>query len=91
MIPLKDENPTRTTPVVTLLLMAACIVVYFFVQPTGQTTTVDADAQDQQVREIRFLLDSAAIPRELTTGDPLTEAEVSETFPAELGDSSEIL
>jgi membrane associated rhomboid family serine protease len=91
VIPLKDENPTRTTPFVTLVLMAACIAVYFLVQPTGQTTAVDADAQDQQVREMRFLLDSAAIPRELTSGRPLTEAEVSETFTAEDGDSSELL
>ena len=38
MIPLKDENPTRSFAVVTLLLIAACAVIYFFVQPTGQGT-----------------------------------------------------
>ncbi|HVF75468.1 MAG TPA: rhomboid family intramembrane serine protease [Acidimicrobiales bacterium] len=80
MIPLKDENPTRTTPIVTLLLMAACIAVYFLVQPTGQTSFVDADAQDAQVREARFLLENAAIPNEITSGNPLDDAEVEGTF-----------
>ena len=80
MLPLKDENPTRTTPFVTLLLMAACIAVYFLVQPTGQTSLVEADPEEQQIREMRFLLQNAAIPGEITSGDPLDKSVVSETF-----------
>jgi membrane associated rhomboid family serine protease len=80
VIPLKDENPTRTVPVVTLLLIAACIAVYFLLQPAGQLTLASGDPQDQQVREARFLLDRAAIPREITDGRPLTELEVATTF-----------
>ena len=80
MIPLKDENPTRTTPVVTLLLMAACVAVYFFLQPSGQFTLASGDPEEQAVREVRFSLNNAAIPKELTTGRPLTDDEVAETF-----------
>jgi len=80
VIPLKDENPTRTTPFVTLLLIAACVAVYFLVQPTGQTSFIDADAEESQVREARFLLENAAIPNEITSGDPLDDVEVAETF-----------
>ena len=88
MIPLKDENPTRSTAFVTLLLIAACVGVYFLVQPTGSANMVGGDAEDQAVREIRFLLDSAAIPQELTSGEPLSEGDVDDTFPAEGGPSS---
>jgi membrane associated rhomboid family serine protease len=30
MIPLRDENPTERTPIVTILIMIACTLVYFF-------------------------------------------------------------
>jgi membrane associated rhomboid family serine protease len=30
MIPLRDENPTRTTPVVTLILIGACVLAYLW-------------------------------------------------------------
>ncbi|MBW3669044.1 MAG: rhomboid family intramembrane serine protease [Actinobacteria bacterium] len=91
MIPLKDENPTRTTAFVTLLLIAACVSVYFVVQPTGQVNLVGGNPDEQAVREIRFLLDSAAIPQEITSGEPLTEDEVDSTFPANGGPSSAAL
>ena len=81
MIPLHDENPTRSAPVVTLLLIAACVAVYFLVQPSGNLRLVEADPQEEQIRQLRFNLERAAIPQELTTGRPLTDAEVSETFP----------
>jgi membrane associated rhomboid family serine protease len=80
VIPLHDENPTRTLPVVTLLLIAGCIAIYFLVQPTGQLRLVGADAEDQQVRQLRFNLERAAIPQEITSGRPLSEDEVAETF-----------
>ena len=82
MIPLKDDNPTRTKPIVTLVLIAACIAVYFLIQPTGQMTLASGDPEEQAVREVRFSLNNAAIPKELTSGRPLTDAEVAETFEA---------
>jgi membrane associated rhomboid family serine protease len=91
VIPLHDENPTRTLPVVTLLLIAACVAIYFFVQPTGQLRLVEADAQDEQVRQLRFNLEQAAVPQEITEGRPLSDDEVSETFPTDSLPSSVFL
>jgi membrane associated rhomboid family serine protease len=79
MIPLYDRNPTRTRPILTIGLIAACTWVYFFVQPT-QSRVVGAGAQAKAVAEARFNLDYAAIPRELTTGRPLTDDEVGQTI-----------
>ncbi len=73
MIPLKDENPTRSTPVVTLVIIAACVAIFVFVQPR--------ETQDLagQVENIRFTFETAAIPCEVVQGRPLTEREVVET------------
>ena len=74
MIPLKDYNPTRSTPIVTLLLMAACIGVYFLVQPTISNDVVQR-VENSACTNFRFNLDNAAIPYEITEGRPLTESE----------------
>ncbi|HVM08779.1 MAG TPA: rhomboid family intramembrane serine protease [Acidimicrobiales bacterium] len=74
MIPLKDYNPTRTTPIVTLVLIAACIGVYFFVQPTIQTDPVQR-VSSSACTNFRFNLDNAAIPYEITERRPLNEQE----------------
>ena len=66
MIPLKDINPSRTTPVVTILIIIACFCVFFYelVLPP-------------KLREI-FISMFAVIPYEITHGvdvpppDPLT-------------------
>lgn len=79
MIPLKDENPTRHLPVVTLLLMAACIGVYFFVQPVGQASLTPENQRTQLLEDYRFNLENAAIPCEITRGRPLTVEEVEQT------------
>lgn len=65
VIPLKDDNPTRTKPIVTLLLIVACVVVWFGVQKGG---SVDKDGS--------FSYRRAAIPCEVVTGTPLTLDEV---------------
>jgi membrane associated rhomboid family serine protease len=81
MIPLYDRNPTGTKPIITIALIIACTWVYFFVQPTvGQSRVVGSSSQDKAVAEARFNLDHAAIPRELTTGHPLTDDEVGATL-----------
>ena len=66
MIPLHDENPTRNTPWVTILLIAACVIVYFFVEPGS--TEVNATAE--------FNYRNAAVPCEVVTGEPLTIHEL---------------
>lgn len=80
MIPLRDENPTSSFPFVTLALIAACVGIYFFVQPTGQATFTSTDPAQQQIDDITFTLDHAAIPCELVTAEPLSIDEVERTF-----------
>jgi membrane associated rhomboid family serine protease len=64
VLPIRDENPTSRPAVVTLVLIAINVFVYFAVQPhTG------SDAGES------FLFEHAVIPCELTGGHPLTLAE----------------
>jgi membrane associated rhomboid family serine protease len=89
VIPLKDYNPTRRPAIVTLLILGACIVIYFFVQPTGQGSLLEADPDrqaEQVTKEIEFSLYNAAIPCELVEGEPLSQEEVVATF--EQGDAT---
>ena len=68
MLPLKDENPTRSTPVVTVVLIAACVAVWVLIQQGGQR----ADG-------VRFTFETAAIPCEVVEGRPLALEEVRDT------------
>ena len=71
VIPLKDYNPTRRFPVVTLVLIAVNVGVYFFVQRPyegGEST------------QARFAYEVAAIPCEVVQGRPLSEDEVVATL-----------
>ncbi len=63
VIPLHDDNPTHRRAVVTLVIIAINVFVYFVVQPHGG----DAEAE--------FTLERAAIPCELEQGSPLTPDE----------------
>jgi membrane associated rhomboid family serine protease len=65
VIPLKDDNPTRRTPVVTILLIAVCTLLWFGVQNRG-----DVDTQNE------FVYERAAIPCEVVTGEPVTLDEI---------------
>jgi membrane associated rhomboid family serine protease len=55
LIPLKDNIPTRTTPVITIALIAICVFVYFFLQKGGLN-----GPSDQSV--VKY----SAIPYEIT-------------------------
>lgn len=79
MLPLKDVNPTRRTPVVTLLLILACVGAWMLWQQEPQREPID---------DLVFNLENAAIPCELTKGRPLTEPELRATF-GELGGDPE--
>lgn len=88
MIPIADETPVRRFPVVTVVLAALCIVVFFAVQPTDITigNLVSPELQLVDRDDLQFLVDNAAIPCEIVQGRPLTEREFRDTF--EFGDSS---
>jgi len=75
VIPLKDDNPTRRFPVVTMLLIAINVYVYFLVQRP----------YDERSNEVRFNYSYAAIPCEVVDREPLSEEEISRTL--EQGDT----
>ncbi len=77
MLPLKDVNPTRRTPLVTLALIVACVVAWVFWQQEPARS-----AQDDLV----FNLEYAAIPCELRQGTPLSIDEIQATFGSLGGD-----
>jgi membrane associated rhomboid family serine protease len=63
VIPVHDDNPTRRKPIVTLVLIAACIVVFAVVQPRSEP------------KSSTFTYEHAAIPCEIDQGYPLTRTE----------------
>ena len=65
MFPLRDVNPTRITPVVTLGLIAASLIVFFFVQ-----------APQSPAEQQEFLYQRAVIACEVVTQQPLTAEEI---------------
>jgi len=88
VIPIADETPVRRFPVVTVSLIALCIIVFFAVQPTHlhASDLLRPDLGGDSAEQLRFAVDNAAIPCEILKGRPLTEREYRETFFG--GDSS---
>ena len=72
VIPLHDDNPTDRFPFVTVAIIAACVFIYFFVQPHG-----GVDERLGVSEDTSFTLEHAAIPCELQQGEPLTVAEAN--------------
>lgn len=64
MFPIRDVNPTRIRPLVTLAVVAANVIVFFLIQPQ------ESPAADE------FAYRNAAIACEITTGEPLDFAEI---------------
>ena len=71
MIPLKDYNPTRRFPFVTVVLILLNVGVYIFVQ-----RPFSSDAST----EAKFSYEYAAIPCEVVAGRPLTTPEIVQTL-----------
>jgi membrane associated rhomboid family serine protease len=65
LLPIRDLNPTRITPIITIALILANAVVFFLWQPEVESTEGE-----------EFLYENAAIACELTTGDPLSAQEI---------------
>jgi membrane associated rhomboid family serine protease len=70
VLPIRDENPTSRPAVVTLALIAINLFVYFAVQPH--------DSAGEQ----RYLYEHAAVPCEITSGDPVTAVPAFTAVPA---------
>ena len=60
VIPLRDDNPTRTKPVLTIVIIAACLYIFALVQPHRPS------------EEIQFLAEHAAIPCEVVHAEPIS-------------------
>jgi membrane associated rhomboid family serine protease len=65
MLPIRDHNPVRTTPVVTWVVIAAAAWIFFFVQPRP-----DREA-------FAFLVEEATIPCEVVTIQPVSIDELT--------------
>lgn len=79
MLPLRDENPTRRRALVTIALIVVNVGVFVFIQQLQpDTTTIDAEGVEVVgvPGDLAFDLEYTAIPCEVTTGEPLTLAEV---------------
>jgi membrane associated rhomboid family serine protease len=72
VIPLKDYNPTSRFPVVTVLLIAVNVVVFFGVQRP----------YDRSVNSDEFTFKTAAIPCEVVNDRPLSQDEIQRTVRA---------
>lgn len=68
MLPLRDDNPTARPPIVTVLVIAVCVILFLFVQPSPFSDTTD---------DVRFAYDHAAIPLELRNRAPLSNCQVA--------------
>lgn len=66
LFPLRDMNPTKVFPIVTIALIAINVAMFFLWQ---DRTSIAAETE--------FLYENAAISCEITTGDPLSEAEIA--------------
>jgi membrane associated rhomboid family serine protease len=67
VIPLGDHNPTRIRPWVTWILLALNVGVFLFAQPWSEG----------QCAQQEFFLRWAAVPDELSDGEPLSPDEVA--------------
>jgi len=67
LLPIRDVNPTRARPLITWAIIAACVIVYFGLQPPSGSQ-----------EEVDFLYERAAIACELTTGEPLDLKEINQ-------------
>jgi membrane associated rhomboid family serine protease len=57
LIPISDENPTRRTPIVTLVLIAMNIGTFFFIQPNPPLLGAETSPQEE-----RFIYETAPAP-----------------------------
>ena len=65
MLPIRDVNPTRITPWVTLIFIGTCVLVFFVFQN-----------QPTEGEQVEFLYQRAAVACEIVTGQPLTFFEI---------------
>jgi membrane associated rhomboid family serine protease len=81
VIPLKDLNPTRRRPYLTVALLLACLGVYLVLQRPSGLERVDSPAGPITLpADLDLSLGWAAIPCEVVQGEPLSIGEIDATF-----------
>jgi membrane associated rhomboid family serine protease len=76
MIPFSDANPTQRRPLVTVVLMTLCVIVFFAVQPSGRGLWRNVGVFETRQANETFVFSYTAIPCELFENRPLREAEL---------------
>ena len=67
MIPIKDENPVSSTPIITIIIIAINILV-FLTEPLFES------GPDAQFQEAKYFVCQASIPYEVTHGERIADA-----------------
>ena len=85
MLPYRDENPTRRTPIVTIVLLLVNIAVFVLLQFHGSNDPIidlpdPVASVELEQTEATFLYSRAAIPCEILQVRPLSIAEISRTL-----------
>lgn len=75
VLPLRDDNPTRRRPVVTLALVAVNIAVFVLAQPWAGNAC----------EQLSFFTVWAAVPAEIVEGEPLDRDEIGASTPPGCG------
>jgi len=78
MLPLRDETPTRRPALITILIIAACVGSFVFVQP-GAVRSIGDASQAELVENFWFNYEHAVVPCELVHGRPLGELQIAVT------------
>jgi membrane associated rhomboid family serine protease len=84
VIPIHDENPSRRTPWVTYLFIAANVVV-FLMTPAARETGVQNPTPAQVCQDEAFYDRYAAIPREMVSNEPLPTVATGEAVTTAAG------
>jgi membrane associated rhomboid family serine protease len=74
VLPLRDDNPTRRMPVVTIALIVVNLFVYFAIQVPKDNTSSDRIVNASENDE--FTYSHAAIPCEISDGHPLSISQL---------------
>jgi membrane associated rhomboid family serine protease len=80
MVPLRDENPTRTLAWVTLLLIVLNVGVFVLLQPRGEKPAIVSTGSrvgwSADLTEAEFLYRQATVPCEIVSGQQLDRSEI---------------
>ncbi|HEX2052480.1 MAG TPA: rhomboid family intramembrane serine protease [Actinomycetota bacterium] len=76
LIPIHDENPARRTPLLTLMIIVANVLAFFFLEPsfgTGRNCArADVTCQVENCELTQYFFQWGVVPREVASGEPVS-------------------